>query len=115
MMIAPSSANTTHGVQYIGFVADIVRKLSEVVGFRYELYVAPDNNYGYRKSDGTWNGMVRELLSKVRYRNEILKLTIGVRFCFRFKCLPWRCFVFPFCFSIHQLKFGLKNTNNSLT
>jgi len=73
MMIAPSSSNTSRGVQYVGFVADIVRKLSEVVGFRYELYVAPDNNYGYRKSDGTWNGMVKELLSKVRKRDEILK------------------------------------------
>ena len=81
MMIAPSSSNTSRGVQYVGFVADIVRKLSEVVGFRYELYVAPDNNYGYRKSDGTWNGMVKELLSKVSYPpenglNELIEIMV---------------------------------------
>ena len=57
--------NSSHGIRYVGFVADLIQKLSEVVGFRYELYIAPDNKYGYRQNDGSWNGMVKELLDKV--------------------------------------------------
>ncbi len=54
---------------YRGYIADMMDKLAEVVGFRYEIFVNEENTYGYRKYDGTWDGMIGDVLNKV--------LTIG--------------------------------------
>ncbi len=35
------------------------------MNFRYEIYKAPDNNYGNEDENSTWNGMIRELIDKV--------------------------------------------------
>ena len=50
---------------YIGYMADLVDKLSQIAGFRYELSPVADGSYGYRQADGSWDGMVGELLTGV--------------------------------------------------
>ena len=64
-MIDHSRRNSSNG-GYKGYVVDLMDKVSEIVGFKYKLIPIHDGTYGYRRSDGTWNGMVGELVEKVR-------------------------------------------------
>ncbi|XP_043917322.1 glutamate receptor ionotropic, delta-2 [Protopterus annectens] len=50
--------------KYRGFSIDVLDALSNYLGFKYEIYTAPDHKYGNLQSDGTWNGMVGELVFK---------------------------------------------------
>ena len=53
--------------KYEGFCVDLLEKLSESLSFTYEIYRVPDGNYGSQnKEDGTWNGMIGEILAGVR-------------------------------------------------
>ena len=36
------------------------------MGFDYEIYAAPDGVYGRMDENENWNGMIRELVDKVR-------------------------------------------------
>lgn len=37
------------------------------MGFEYELYEVPDGKYGNMDSQMNWNGMIKELMEKVRF------------------------------------------------
>ncbi|XP_016422647.1 glutamate receptor ionotropic, delta-2 isoform X2 [Sinocyclocheilus rhinocerous] len=50
--------------QYQGFSIDVLDALANYLGFKYEIYVAPDHKYGSQQADGTWNGLIGELVSK---------------------------------------------------
>ncbi|XP_062398953.1 LOW QUALITY PROTEIN: glutamate receptor ionotropic, delta-2 [Sardina pilchardus] len=50
--------------KYQGFSIDVLDALSNYLGFKYEIYVAPDHKYGIQQADGTWNGLIGELVSK---------------------------------------------------
>ena len=64
VMLDHNHRNATNG-GYKGYVVDLMDKVAEIVGFRYRLAHVTDGTYGYRRSDGTWNGMVGELVAKV--------------------------------------------------
>jgi hypothetical protein len=48
-----------------GFCIDILDQIASKMNFRYEIYKVPDNKYGSEDENGTWNGMIRELIDKV--------------------------------------------------
>ncbi|XP_076859713.1 glutamate receptor ionotropic, delta-2 isoform X3 [Brachyhypopomus gauderio] len=50
--------------KYQGFSIDVLDALSNYLGFKYEIYVAPDHKYGSQQADGTWNGLIGELVFK---------------------------------------------------
>ncbi|XP_077133366.1 glutamate receptor ionotropic, delta-2 isoform X2 [Ranitomeya variabilis] len=50
--------------KYQGFSIDVLDALSNYLGFKYEIYVAADHKYGSPQGDGTWNGLIGELLFK---------------------------------------------------
>lgn len=52
--------------KYQGFSIDVLDALSNYLGFKYEIYVAPDHKYGSLQADGQWNGLMGELVFKVR-------------------------------------------------
>lgn len=52
--------------QYEGFCMDLLKEMSRILGFRYELRLVRDGSYGTRNDNGQWNGMVRELMDRVR-------------------------------------------------
>ena len=52
--------------QFEGFCIDLLNKISQRMNFKYEIYKVPDNTYG-SEVNGTWNGLVRELIEKVCY------------------------------------------------
>lgn len=53
-------------VRYEGYCVDLIEEIKKLVGFEYEIYVAPDNKFGNMDENGQWNGMIKELIEKVR-------------------------------------------------
>ena len=45
---------------------DLLSHIARELGFTYEMYLVPDGNFGKRKEDGEWNGMIGEVLKGVR-------------------------------------------------
>ncbi|GFY76963.1 glutamate receptor ionotropic, kainate 3 [Trichonephila inaurata madagascariensis] len=66
-MIKKSDDQTkgSNAEQYEGFCVDLLKEMSRILGFRYELRLVRDGSYGSRNSRGHWNGMVRELIDRV--------------------------------------------------
>lgn len=50
---------------YQGFCIDLLNELTEKLHFTYEIYLSPDRKYGAETENGTWNGMIGELVKKV--------------------------------------------------
>uniref|UniRef100_A0A4W6FQZ2 Glutamate receptor n=1 Tax=Lates calcarifer TaxID=8187 RepID=A0A4W6FQZ2_LATCA len=49
--------------RFEGYCIDLLRELSAILGFRYEVRLVEDGKYGaLDESTGQWNGMVRELM-----------------------------------------------------
>lgn len=52
--------------RFEGYCIDLLRELSGILGFRYELRLVEDGKYGaLDEGTGQWNGMVRELMDHV--------------------------------------------------
>ena len=51
--------------KFRGFCIDILDEIANRMNFRYELYSVADNQYGSEDENGSWNGMIRELMEKV--------------------------------------------------
>jgi len=52
--------------QYEGYCADLAKQIADVVGFQYKIVPVRDDKYGAVDENGTWNGMVGELIRHVR-------------------------------------------------
>ena len=48
-----------------GYSIDLLKELSRSLGFTYEMYPSPDGFYGTVTENGTWNGMIRQILDGV--------------------------------------------------
>jgi len=51
--------------RYEGFCADLASQLAESLHISYELRLVHDGKYGGKTANGSWNGMVGELIRKV--------------------------------------------------
>ena len=65
MIIRNQHLNISDSRRYDGFIVDLMDKVSKTLGFRYQLTPVADGRYGYRQTDGSWDGMVGELTGKV--------------------------------------------------
>lgn len=52
---------------YKGYCIDLLDELAKNLKFTYEIYLSPDGMYGAELENGTWNGMIGELVGKVIY------------------------------------------------
>ena len=52
-------------ISYKGYCIDLLNELARHLKFTYEIYVSPDGLYGSETENGTWNGMIGELLNEV--------------------------------------------------
>ncbi|KAM6970057.1 glutamate receptor ionotropic, kainate 4-like [Aplochiton taeniatus] len=50
--------------RYEGFCVDVLRELAELLRFSYRLELVADGVYGVAEANGTWTGMVGELISR---------------------------------------------------
>jgi len=56
-------------VSYEGFCVDLAGQIADFVGFDYVIRPVKDGFYGAKEENGTWNGMVGELVRHVRHSN----------------------------------------------
>jgi hypothetical protein len=73
-MIDRSAYNNTDGATsgvnyYYGYIPDLLKELSNLIHFSYQLNIVPDEKYGHKVKSQTskWNGMIGELQSAVSY------------------------------------------------
>ena len=57
--------NKNGTLQYEGYCVDLINEVAKILKFKYEFYSSPDGKYGARMENGTWDGMVREILEGV--------------------------------------------------
>ena len=66
MEATKDSEDLTGNDRYEGYCADLAKKIAGLVEFSYELREVGDGKFGAKEANGTWNGMVGELVNKVR-------------------------------------------------
>lgn len=66
MMFKKSDKPLYGNDRFEGYCIDLLRELSAILGFRYEVRLVEDGKYGaLDEGTGQWNGMVRELMDHV--------------------------------------------------
>ncbi|KAL8624081.1 hypothetical protein ACOMHN_019503 [Nucella lapillus] len=75
--------------RFEGFTIDLIRELALELKFNYEIYLSPNNAYGGPRLDGSWDGMVGEVLignatlaagaiSITSIREQVMDFSLGV-------------------------------------
>lgn len=65
-MLKESPLKLTGNDRFEGYGIDLIQELSLMLGFNYTFRLQEDGIYGsMSKIDGSWNGMVKELLENV--------------------------------------------------
>jgi len=69
--------------RYKGFSIDVLDGLANILGFKYDIYQVGDGKYGSALPNGSWNGMIGELIGKVGvfscYLSQTLLLFLGTQ------------------------------------
>ena len=70
VMVKPDddSDNATSGPvrqQFVGYIPDLLHELSYIIQFDYDIRPVHDASFGHRRLDGTWDGMVGQLIDGV--------------------------------------------------
>ena len=60
--------NTTVRV-YEGYMVELLDKLAQLMDFRYKLFPVDDGSFGFPQRNGTWTGLMGEVISKVRIQH----------------------------------------------
>lgn len=63
---------------YKGFSIDVLDALAKILGFKYDMYQVGDGKYGTTLANGSWNGMIGELIGKVGLALWVLFLLISI-------------------------------------
>ena len=63
-------------ISYEGFCIDLFEQLAKMLHFTYEIYPSPDGQYGGKTENGTWNGMIGELVNEVSTFRDISPLRL---------------------------------------
>ncbi|XP_038609528.1 LOW QUALITY PROTEIN: glutamate receptor ionotropic, kainate 4 [Tachyglossus aculeatus] len=50
--------------RYEGFCVDMLKELAEILRFNYQIHLVGDGVYGVPEANGTWTGMVGELIAR---------------------------------------------------
>ena len=68
--LAPDGRKLEGNELYEGYVADLAREVAQRVGIDYIIQPVKDEKYGSQEEDGSWNGMIGELIRDVS-RNQL--------------------------------------------
>lgn len=64
-MLKPNHQQLQGNEQYEGFCVDMLKELSEILRFHYKIQLVADGVYGVAEANGTWTGMIGEIISRV--------------------------------------------------
>ena len=64
-MMLRNGTFTNGNDKFYGFLKDLLERLKKDLDFEYVLHEVRDKTYGVRQKDGTWNGLIGELIDKV--------------------------------------------------
>lgn len=81
--------------RFEGYCLDLLKELSNILGFIYEVKLVSDGKYGAQNDKGEWNGMVKELIDHVRLNPSLFILISHVVFYLQpaqIKSLLWFSF-----------------------
>lgn len=98
--------------RYEGYCMDLLKELSNILGFTYEVRLVGDGKYGAQNDKGEWNGMVRELIDHVSERLYLAK------YCGSSGFFPWlfctqKLIIFSALMSSNRIN-TIKTSNNEL-
>ena len=57
--------DTEKGYYYYGYCIELIYKISDLLNFEFTLKEPADGSYGTMQPDGSWNGIVKELMDEV--------------------------------------------------
>ena len=71
---------TEKGYCYLfsGYCVELTKKVAEFVSFDFKIKLVSDNNYGKKLSNGSWNGMIGEIIRGVSKWIYTCNITIGL-------------------------------------
>ena len=64
-MLRPNHQELEGNDRYEGFCVDMLKELADILKFKYRIRLVGDGLYGVPGANGTWTGMVGELISRV--------------------------------------------------
>ncbi|XP_005988151.1 glutamate receptor ionotropic, kainate 4 isoform X1 [Latimeria chalumnae] len=64
VMLKPNHQDLDGNDRYEGFCVDMLQELSEILKFNYKIRLVADGVYGVPEANGTWTGMVGELITR---------------------------------------------------
>lgn len=69
--------------RFEGYSMDLIDEISKILGFKYVFELVPDNAIGaYDEKTKKWNGMVKQLLDRVRFIRDDGIISVDCRFHF---------------------------------
>ena len=66
-MRVSGNANSTDPRHYDGFVKDILDHVTKIMHLDYTIHVLPGQAFGSVSSNGTWDGLIGEILYQVGF------------------------------------------------
>lgn len=73
VMLRPNHQDLEGNDRYEGFCVDMLKELADILKFKYRIRLVGDGLYGVPGANGTWSGMVGELISRVNKYNVYTK------------------------------------------
>ncbi|XP_032820591.2 glutamate receptor ionotropic, kainate 5 isoform X2 [Petromyzon marinus] len=64
MMLRPNYKEVDGNAQYEGFCVDLLAEIADILKFNYRIKLVDDGIYGAPEPNGTWTGMVGELIQR---------------------------------------------------
>ncbi|XP_053176921.1 glutamate receptor ionotropic, kainate 4 isoform X2 [Scomber japonicus] len=64
VMLRPNHQELEGNERYEGFCVDMLKELADILKFKYRIRLVGDGLYGVPGANGTWTGMVGELISR---------------------------------------------------
>lgn len=65
MMLKANYQELEGNERYEGFCVDMLKELADILKFNYRIKLVSDGLYGVPGANGTWTGMVGELIARV--------------------------------------------------
>jgi len=61
---------------FIGYIPDLLQELSYIIHFKYHIQPVHDASFGHRRLDGTWDGIVGQLIDGVSHSSPVTSLSV---------------------------------------